>query len=86
MNLLKEILGSNIKFAIIVLEINNGISFKDITKRQDSAIVKARIGVNIPVHIETIKKQYVSVKRALKEILASKILVDRYKINLKLML
>ena len=65
MNLLKEILGSNIKFAIIVLEINNGISFKDITKRQDSVTVKARIGVNMPVYIETIKKQYVSVKRAL---------------------
>jgi hypothetical protein len=56
MNLLKEILGSNMKFALIVSKINDGILFKDITKRQDSATVKARIRENMPMHIETIKK------------------------------
>ena len=50
-------LASNMKFVLIVLKINDSISFKDITKRQGSATVKARIGENIAVHIETIKKQ-----------------------------
>ena len=56
MQLLKEILGINVKFVLVVLKINDGTSFKDNNKRQESKVAKARIGENIAVHIETIKK------------------------------
>ena len=48
--------------------------------------MKVRIEENIATHIEIIKKQQVSVKRTLEKILASKISLDRYRIDLKLML
>ena len=54
---IKEMLGINVKFVLIVSKINDGTLFKDITKRQDSATVKARMGENMAVYVETIKKQ-----------------------------
>ena len=53
---LKEMLGINIKFILMVLKINDSILFKDNTKRQGSTVVKVRIGENIAIYIEIIKK------------------------------
>ena len=86
MKLLKEILEINMKFTLVALKINNSTLFKDNNKRQGSAIVKVRIEENIATYVETIKKQWVSVKRALEKILALKISADRYSIELKLIL
>ena len=49
-------LDSKVRFALVVLKINDSISFKDNNKRKGSVAVKARIGENIAVHIEIIKK------------------------------
>ena len=49
-------LGSKVKFILVVSKINDGALFKDNNKRQESALVKARTGDNIAVHVETIKK------------------------------
>ena len=54
---LKKMLEINIRFTLIVSKINDGTSFKDNIKRQGSTTVKARIGENIAVYVEIIKKQ-----------------------------
>ena len=43
-------------FILVVMKINNGITFKDNNKRQGRIVVKIRIGNNIAMHAETIKK------------------------------
>ena len=48
--------------------------------------VKAKIGNNIAVCVEIIKKQQVQVKRTLEKVLAEWILEKIYKIELKLIL
>ena len=50
MRSLKDVLGSNMKFVLVVSKINDSTSFKDNNKRQRSIAVKARIGDNMAVH------------------------------------
>ena len=50
-------LGSRVIFELVVSKINNGATFKNNNKRQESVLVKVRIGKNMVVYIETIKKQ-----------------------------
>ena len=57
--LLNDILGINAKFIQVVSKINDGTLFKGNNNRQGSIAVKVRIGDNIAVHTETIKKQQV---------------------------
>ena len=56
MRLLKEMLGSKVNFVLVVSKINNSTSFKDNSKRQGSVVAKVRVGKNIAVYVETIKK------------------------------
>ena len=53
---LKEMLGSKVMFTLVVLKINNDITFKNSNKRQGSIAVKAMTGENLATCIETIKK------------------------------
>ena len=55
--LLKKILGRKVKFALVVSKIIDSISIKNNSKRQGSVVVKARMGENVDMHVETIKKQ-----------------------------
>jgi len=50
MRSLKDVLGSNMKFVLVVSKINDSTSFKDNNKRQGSVAVKVRIGDNMAVH------------------------------------
>ena len=43
-------------FVLVVMKINNGITFKDNNKRQGSIVVKIRTGKNVAMYTETIKK------------------------------
>ena len=56
MKLLKEILRINAKFVLVVSKINDSTSFEDNNKRQESTVVKVKIGDNIAVCVEIIKK------------------------------
>lgn len=49
-------LSSKVKFILVVSKTNNIMLFKDNSKRQESAVVKVRIGKNVALHIEIIKK------------------------------